>query len=141
MKKVPFYAKVGKFNIPIVNWRFPTIATFKSGQHGKRERGDFFFWTAVIKNRKYPKNRIIGRAYALHNPGDRFDRMNKERLHASSKGDRKAYQKMWDVIGGGKNLKHIRPATKKEVKRWADSHKSDAKYISRLSIAGKVVKL
>ena len=133
-------AKVGKYSIPVNKWRFPTVAIFMSGKHGKRERGSFAFWTSVLKNRKYPKNRIIGRAYLSLNAGDRFDRINRERKYSKSIEDRKAYQKMWEVMGAGKNIKYIRPSTEKEVKKWASSHKEDYKYVTNLIVNGKSVR-
>ena len=135
--------RVGPYLVQVVNAKFPTIVSFKGGAKGIRERGDFAFWTTVLKKRRGPKkgNRIWGRARLILPPGDRVDRMKKEMLYASDKNDRKIYRLWWTkVIEKGKNIKYIRPSSLPEVKKWMRSHQSDARYIFRIIVGGKIVK-
>jgi len=144
------YTTVGIYNVPVVNAEYATIATFRKGDLGKFERGDFLFWTAVFKkefswrgyqgtDRVRKMKLILGRARAVLSPGDRFDRMRLEMRTDPNKEDRRIYKEWWfRVFKEGDNIKFIRPSTKREVYRWMEGHKSDAKDLVRLVIGGKL---
>lgn len=127
--------KVGKYTVPVCNAKFISLVYFSAGARGNKERGQFAFWTAVLKRKK--KNRVWGRSRPILPAGDRFDRMKREKLKAKSKSDRKAYGRMWDVMGRGRNIRYIRPSTLAEIQKWFKSHASDAKYAYGVSVRGK----
>lgn len=127
--------KVGNFTVPVCNSKFLSLVYFSAGARGNRERGHFAFWTAVLKRKK--KNRIWGRARPILPAGDRFDRMKLEKLKAKSKSDRKAYGRMWEIMGRGRNIRYIRPSTLAEITKWCKSHAPDAKYVYGVSVGGK----
>jgi len=140
--KADTVALVGKFQIPVVRAKFCTIVQFSAGVHGKRERGDYCFWTARLKKpakgARAGKRQLIGRAYAWLPPGDRFARMERE---SSGKTDASEYHYLWhSFLKRGQNIQYIRPSTRAEVQRWIDSHLSDAKFIKRIIMRGEVVK-
>ena len=110
---------VGKYKVQVKNANFLSIVTFTSGEHGKKERGDFAFWTAILKKRVNKKWKISGRAHLLLPPGDRFDRMKREARTDKNPEDRKIYHQLFhEYMGGGSNVKHIRPATEKDIKKF-----------------------
>lgn len=102
-----------------------TVVEFTSGEHGIRERGKYAFWTVILDKKMAGKQRLIGRARVALDPGERFRRMEREMVDCESPSDRKIYRKFWRMM---KHAKYIRPATKREVDRWMNSHASDAKY-------------
>ena len=129
-------AIVGEYIVPLRFYKFPTIASFKAGAHGKQigERGDFCFWTAVLKRPRKEKGSLVkgiwGRAIMVLQAGDRFDRMK----------GHTAYDKHWNgYLNKGKNIAFIRPSNEREVLAWCISHLSDAKYLFRVIINGKIV--
>ncbi len=141
--------RVGKISVPVVDAEYATIATFKSGDLGRFERGDYLFWTAVLKKpyhwqgydgKHKPRTMklILGRARTFLPPGDRFDRMRIEMKTDPLKADREIYRKWWyKLLREGANIKFIRPSTKREVGRWMKGHESDAKDLVRLIVNGK----
>jgi len=147
------FTLVGKVSVPVVNAEYATIVTFRSGDLGTFERGDFLFWTAVLKKKHIwtgytdiwkPRTigLVLGRARAILPPGDRFDRMKHEMLTDPDANDRKIYREWWKkILGEGKNIKFIRPSTKREVGRWMKGHKSDAKFVTRLVVNGRGMKV
>ena len=130
---------VGKYIVPIHNFLFLSIVTFSRGAHGKEERGDFAFWTIVLKRGK--RRRIIARALCVRDAGERFRRIGIEARSAKDADDRFIYAGLWRAMGAGKNIKFIRPATLHEIKRWMGSHKADAAGVVRASIGGKLVRV
>lgn len=127
--------KVGKYKVQIKNPEYPSIVTFSSGEKGRREKGHYAFWTAVVRRGK--KGRLWGRARLILSAGDRFDRMKYEMNNASDKEDRRIYRKHYvDFLGRGGNIKYIRPSTIKEICRWCDTHESDARYIINCNVGG-----
>lgn len=118
--------RVGRYTVKVRNPHHASIVRFSSGVHGKKERGDFLFWTAVRKDKRW----TVGRAHWSLPAGDRFDRMKREMQNARTAEDRIAYARMWKEMGGGKNIAYIRPATAAEVNRWIATHESDAKFIT-----------
>lgn len=136
-----FKTKIGNCVVAVKKANFPSIVSFRAGEHGKKERGDFHFWTAVFKKPIGGKKKIFGRAFAALPPGDRFDRMKIECKTAIPVEDRKIYRKYWsEYLMKGANIKYVRPSTLKEIKKWRKSHLSDEKHIFRLIINGKIVK-
>ena len=88
----------------------------------------FLFWTAVLKKKKNAKGRLIGRAYAYLGPGDRFDRIKREN------------PRPWvELLSRGANVKHIRPATLAEIRRWMRTHAADARSVSFGLVRGRRV--
>jgi hypothetical protein len=135
------FVKVGKYQVPVVRAKFLTLVAFDGGEHGAGERGDFAFWTAVlkvpVKNGKKLRRVITGRAYAYLSPGDRFDRMAKEMRSAKRADYRAAYRKFWEtLIQRGDNIAYIRPATAAELRRWINAHNDDGDHIYRTLIGG-----
>jgi hypothetical protein len=131
------YTTVGDVAVPLKNAHYASIVTFRGGAHGKKERGDFCFWTAVLKRPYNGKRKLIGRAYAFLDPGDRFDRMQYEMMIAATPEDRAAYREMWEHrLKGGNNIDYIRPSTKREIERWLKTHRADANYVERFAQIG-----
>jgi len=140
---------VGKVSVPVVNAEYATIMTFRAGDLGQFERGDFLFWTAVLwkkyrwkgyegKWKPRTMGQILGRARAILPPGDRFDRMRIEMKTDPQKEARDIYGDWWHrLLRKGNNIKFIRPSTKSEVMRWLKGHKHDAKFVTRLLINGR----
>jgi hypothetical protein len=129
LKKIT--SKVGMSKVKIKNAHFYSIVTFSAGRKGKREAGDFAFWIAVVDRKKCVDRGVIARASLYYSPGERFDRMNRERKKEPE------YNKIWKFLGGGKKIKHIRPATGKEIYRWMKSHKEDSRFVKSIRINGK----
>ena len=127
----PITSKVGKSRVKIKNANFYSIVTFSGGRKGKREAGDFAFWCAVVSRKSGIEKCIIARASLYHPPGERFDRMNKERKKEVG------YNSVWKFLGGGKKIKFIRPATGEEILRWMYSHKEDSRFVTSIRINGK----
>jgi hypothetical protein len=131
--------KIGKYDIPVRNANFCSIGSFSAGAHGKKEKGDYCFWTAIFRKNVDGKNALFGRSRAALPPTDRFDRMKKELVSAKSKSDRKIYKQFWmSLLKRGGNVKYVRPAKLSEVKRWLKSHKNDGKHLKKLLIAGRL---
>jgi len=127
--------KVGKYTIPVRNAHHLTICSFGAGARGKKERGDYAFWTAVLSKRfvkgkgkeSTSISQIFGRSHLLLSPGDRFDRMKREMRIARTKDDRAIYRMFWnDVLKKGGNIKYIRPCTLQEMNRWLETHEKDS---------------
>jgi hypothetical protein len=110
---------------------------FLSGEHGKKEAGDYLFWTAYGEDR-FGDWKITGRSRISLPAPDRFTRMERERRLAKDAKDRRLYGKMYQrltSIGG------IRAATYREVGSWISTHESDAKFIRYpVTIRGKIYK-
>lgn len=123
--------KVGTSKVKVKDAHFYSIVTFSAGRKGKREAGDFAFWTAVVDRRKGVDRGVIARASLYYPPGERFDRMNRERKKEP------AYNKTWTFFGGGKKIKYIRPSTGKEIFRWMKSHREDSRFVTSIRVAGK----
>lgn len=140
--------KVG-YRLIKVRGHFATILKFSSGEHGKKEMGEFAFWTAVLKKKRRSKDRkrwirrVTGRAQVGYSAGDRFDRTRFESKTARDQETRDAYHHLWyPVMGSGKNIAYIRPSTLREVRRWLAGHTKDAPFRARsIRIGGKSVKL
>lgn len=132
--------RIGKYEIEIRNAQFMSLVTFASGQHGKKERGDYGFWAAVFKKAVGKKRKVWGRTLAHVDAGDRFRRIQKEIMVAPDKEDRKIYKNLWETMVGGKNIAYIRPCTEREIKRWMATHLSDAKHVARISVGGKLIR-
>ena len=128
--KVDSFTAVGKFCIPVRQAKFVTIVQFNSGEHGKREAGDFCFWRMRYK---VPIGKVkgrIGRASIFFPPGERFCRLEKE------------CKAIWiDEMKEGENIAFIRPANRAEVFRWLETHPRDAPFAYRLILGGKVINL
>jgi hypothetical protein len=78
---------------------------------------------------------LIGRASLFLPPGDRFARIEHEAERTTPDG--KEYSYLWkSFLQRGRNIKYIRPATKKEVWRWIYSHQKDAQFIKRIVVGG-----
>jgi hypothetical protein len=137
--KPDYVTKIGKFDIPVVNAKFATVVTFRRGRLGKVECGTYLFWTVVLKKKSNGIEKTCGRSYAYLDAGERFRRVDVERLRVKSKADRKIYQRMWDAAGAGKNIKHIRPSTQMEVRRWMASHEEDAEGLMHCYVGGQSV--
>ena len=135
--------RVGKFKVPVRRHNFCTIVTMSGGEHGRRERGDFCFWTAVlaepVRMDGKLRKKIFGRAHVSLSAGDRFDRMKREMKKSRAK---ETYAFFWNnLLRGGDNIKFIRPSTAGEVKMWLKTHEKDAKYFASALIGGKVCNL
>ncbi len=140
------FTRIGQSWLPIVNFRYPTIVTFGSGELGKSERGEFLFWTVMLKRKITWQGRkrwwLIARARAILYPGERFNRMRTEARTAGSIEDRKIYYDIYNrMLKRGQNVKYIRPSTAKELQRWMDSHINDACYVQRVVVKGQQAEL
>mgnify|MGYP001577503063 FL=1 len=124
--------QVGAYQVPVKRARYLTLGTATGGAHGKKEAGDYAFWTAVLKEPRYcdlntgslkRTTKVTARALAWLPAGDRFYRMSVEMVTIDS-----AYRTLWEgVLGQGRNIAYIRPATVHEVRRWAMTHLDDKK--------------
>ena len=124
LRMTEFVTRIGKYHVPIVKPKFPTIGTFAGGQHGRREGGEYLFWTVVLKRKIRWCNRkrwwLTARARAILCPGERFNRMRIEARAAKSSEDRQAYRDLYDrMLGRGRNIKYVRPSTPCEDGRVA----------------------
>lgn len=124
--------KVGKRAIPVVPLP-ETLVTFSAGAHGRKEKGVYAFWH-ISGEDQWGTWAIWGRARKGLSPGDRFDRMRREQLKAKGAATRKAYARSFKLAQNGSQ---IRPATMREVARWVDTHKEDAKFITKILWRGK----
>lgn len=134
-----YLTKIGKYAVPVRFAQYPSVVDFKSGARGRFERGEYCFWTAVLNKKPIGKRGITGRARTILPPGERFCRIGKETRIAKHKEDRKAYKKLWAILGAGKNVLYVRPSVLREVKRWIKTHESDAKHIRSIRIGGKKI--
>lgn len=101
-----------------------TVAYFTAGYRGKRERGEYYFWTAESKH-----GSTSGRALTHLPKEERFERLKGE-LPRTKRGEvRAAYRRHWKIIH---SIKRIRASTPYEVARWLASHKEDAVFLKRL---------
>jgi len=120
--------RVGRARVPVLAARHVSLVQFSAGAHGRREAGEFLFWTAVLRKRRGAKKRIWGRAYACLSPGDRFDRLKRE------------HRRLWaQLLSRGRNIRHIRPSTLAEIIRWMQTHAADARFVSLGLVGGKLV--
>jgi hypothetical protein len=127
--------KVGKYSVEVRQAEFGSFVSFSSGERGRHERGDYLFWTAVLKRKirfgRRKARKISGRAHYLLPPGDRFDRMRLELRTAKDKNARAAYKEMWlGILQEGRNIAYIRPSTAAEIMRWFKTHGSDVRYVT-----------
>jgi hypothetical protein len=127
---VDYLTHIGRHVVPVRNAKFVSIVSFAGGAHGKKERGHYLFWTAVLKGRA--KRRFItGRARVFLQAGDRFDRMKREMKNMKfSKETRDAYRGIWHSMNGGARVKYIRPASASAIAKWFASHGSDARHVN-----------
>ena len=122
--------QVGDYWVPVKQARYVSFACARSGAHGKKEAGDYLFWTAILKNPipAQPRTcrKVTARALAWLPPGDRFYRMSQELRIMPDMTERAAYGWLWNtVLAGGRNVALIRPATKHEVQGWLKTHQGD----------------
>lgn len=118
--------RVGRARVPVVAAKQVSLVRFGAGEHGRGEAGDYLFWTAVLKKKRGARKRIWGRAYAYLPPGDRFDRIKRE------------HRRLWsELLSRGRNIRHIRPSTLAEVRRWMRTHGADARFVLFGLIGGK----
>lgn len=141
--KADSYTKIGDFCIPVVKAKFATIVQFYGGEHGKREAGDFCFWTLRLKHtvagERAGKRWLIGRASVYLPPGERFCRIEREATNSRAA---LVYRYLWDkYLLRGANVEYIRPSTVAEVQRWFATHGKDKKYAYRVLVGGMSQKL
>lgn len=128
--------------VDVMNADQPTLAYFgkqpkKIGGKQKDNYGFYAFWTVVNKEGRV----VTARARVGLPAGERFDRMAVELRHSESQNDRIEYaQFFYNIMDSGRAVDYIRPATREEVKRWADSHEDDYRYCVTLTVAGKTMK-
>lgn len=132
-----FTTKIGKVDVPVRDAHKPSLVWFDAGEHGKSfgERGMFAFWAAVLKNGK----KTWGRALVVLPIGDRMSRIERERRTAKTKEDRDIYARIWKSLGGGKNVRYVRPCTSAEIGKWMKSHQTDARHARYAIVKGKYV--
>lgn len=126
--------QVGKYQVPVKRARFLTLGVARGGAHGKKEAGDYAFWTAVLKEPRWcdlntgslkKVRKMTARALAWLPAGDRFYRMAVEMITLDT-----AYRTLWEgILGQGANILYIRPATATEVHEWARTHLDDKRYL------------
>jgi hypothetical protein len=141
----PYSCRIGKATVPLRDGNWPTLAVFRAGEHGTGEAGHYHFWTAVLMSPVKVKDRVrklvIGRSQALHDPGERFERIGKEAKLYESTEDREHCRVTWlEVLESGLNVAYVRPSTLAEVRRWIATHPADARHITRLVVRGKDAK-
>lgn len=113
------------------------MAYFTSGEHGKKEAGDYFFWTAYGED-KFGDWKTTGRATINLPPPDRFLRTKRESKTVKNVDDRRIYAALYRRL---LTIHGIRAATYREIANWISTHKSDAKYIRfPVKIRGKSYK-
>lgn len=122
---------IGGRKVPVLIGAGLTEIYFSAGAHGKKERGSYRFWTAIGED-KYGPYAIIGRALRKFDAGDRFARMSWERTKKNPLPDRRVYLRMFKMIQP--TLHYIRPATERDVSRWASSHKKDWPFASKVCL-------
>lgn len=123
--------RVGRVQVP-VKGQHPSLGIFVGGARGKQEAGLFFFWTAVLKRPYVDGQRVcIARARALLPPGERFERMSRERRTARSVAQRRGNDAWWTrILRRGEGIAYIRPATRREATRWLATHGPDAQHLT-----------
>lgn len=125
-----------------VSGETPTEVFFTNGEHGKKEAGRYYFWTAFGED-KYGPWTCIGRARSRLSPGDRFSRMAREsKSKKIPKADRAVYRALHKRFA---TILGIRPSTAREVKRWIDTHTepphNDATFIKwPIKVGGRELK-
>lgn len=139
---VPATWMVGRHTVPLVKAHFPTTVYFRSGEHGRGERGAYHFWTAVLSEpRRYGgrvRRVVIARALAVLPPVERLERMREESRTAKLATDRAAYRAYWrGVLECGRNVARIRPSTCAEVLRWMRTHPKDARHVFAANVGGR----
>lgn len=142
--RAPRNCQVGRATVAVLHGNFPTLAIFRSGEHGRGEAGHYHFWTAMLKEHVEMegrvRTRVIARAQALHPPGERFERIGKEARTDSTADDRRHNRALWSrVLRAGRNVDYIRPSTVGEVARWVRTHRPDARHITRVLYRGEDV--
>lgn len=130
MTETPIVARVGRYRIPVVG-RHPSLVQFAAGARGAREAGVYCFWTAVLRRPLVNRQRFCTvRARAMQPPGERFERMNRERTTARHAQARREYGIWWTrIFRRGAGIAFIRPATELEIAAWLHGHRADAQYI------------
>src|SRR5882757_4882545 len=71
-----------------------SVAHFTSGEHGKKEKGDYYFWTAYGKD-KFGDWKTTGRATIDLPPPDRFLRTKRESKTVKNVDDRRIYAALY----------------------------------------------
>jgi hypothetical protein len=128
--------KIGRYNVPVHNERFPTLVTFSAGRKGGHEGGTYCFWTAVLWN---TRGASFARAFYWLAPGERFSRFSIEAKSARSKAVREAnanYFKL--VLERGKAVESMRPATALELVAWLAGHREDASFVTSVIVSNPV---
>lgn len=143
-KRPPSLTIVGTTFVELRSANFPTTVVFTAGEHGRGERGLWAFWTTMLKRpvrfKDKLRRRIIGRAFAVLPPGERFTRMRSEAKTAPDPEERSHDYGMWyRVLKQGHNVKYIRPSTPREVRLWANAHEADSKHMRSLQYGGEMV--
>jgi hypothetical protein len=122
------FTRIGKSLVPVRGYNRPSLVEFGSDPDDPSKAGMYCFWTAVLSVKG--KNKIIGRAKVVMPPGDRFDRMLREaKARYIPKADRPAYQQLWERMGGGANVRYVRPSTSKEIERWMRAHENHRRFV------------
>lgn len=128
----PRLVKVGTRLMPVTPGE-RLLVKFSAGAHGKREKGTYAFW-AIEGHDQFGPYAFWGRSLQKLSPGDRFDRMERERREDKSPSNRRAYAKAFRLAEAASR---IRPATMRELAGWCASHKSDAKWITGIRWNGR----
>ena len=122
--------KIGKRAVPLVRGR--SVGVFSAGRKGEREKGTYYFWTAICLQNKETRG-ITGRAMKNLEAGERFRRMFKEAKTAETSANRKAYKKLCKLL---QIVLYVRPANVKEVTNWLTGHGDDAVHLKSLRFLG-----
>jgi hypothetical protein len=108
-----------------------TSVNFSCGENGVEEAGEYHFYCAFGTD-QFGDWTINGRALASLPVGDRFTRMEFERLVSDRPGDkhnsledRAVYEALWRRLP---TIKGIRPSSYREVAGWMAGHKPDSIY-------------
>jgi hypothetical protein len=141
----PTTCRIGGVTVKLRDGEWPTVAVFRAGEHGTGEAGHYNFWTAVlseaVKVGRRTRKLVIGRAQALHDPGERFERIGREITAYESVEDRNHCRVTWlEVLRKGENVAYVRPSTLAEVRRWIKPHPADSKFLTRLIVRGREAK-
>lgn len=107
-----------------------SVGVFKGGRKGAKEKGAYFFWTAVCLSKDKTRS-ITARAISNLDAGERFRRMEKESKTASTANDRKAYKNLWKIL---QLVLYVRPANVGEVLNWLNTHMEDAEYLKSMRL-------
>lgn len=127
----PKLVDIGTRKVPVLIGDGLTELYFTAGVHGKKEAGFYRFWTCCGEDR-YGRIEIIGRARRRLNAGDRIARMSMERTTENPPAHRRIYARMYRLLQ--KHAHFVRPATEREVSRWADSHKKDMAFARKACV-------